>query len=179
MCVCSPNSSIAVLARFCWSCSDFFHCHFGHPPNMMTFVHPGLKLRAIAVCLNRVCAPSGRVSWRMGRSWLELCDIPHHRSCDQLVGWIYILYNLGRLQSTCITDSSSWIIHLTPSPRVDIKDPCITQSDAIVTNSSSDQQLGMFLAIVEAASCMGVSLRWPRGSLSLLQFGPLLGRVIQ
>ena len=120
MCVCSPNSSIAVLARFCWSCSDFSHCHFGHPPNMMTFVHPGLKLKAIVVCLNRVCAPSGRVSWRMGRNWLELCDIIIAQIKDLVISWldkyiyIYIIiwvdFNPHALQTQAVKSFTS--LHL-------------------------------------------------------------------
>ena len=187
--LCSPNSSIAVLASFCCSNSDFSHCHFGHPPNMMTFVRPGSKFKAITVCLNRVCPPSGRVSWRMWRNWLELCDIIIAHSIDFVISWLIII-NIhiltqqlsrytGRVQFACTTDSSSWTIHLTPPPRVDIQDPCITQSVAIITNSSSNQQLGILLSKIEAASCMGVSLHWPRDSFESLQFGPLLGQVTQ
>ena len=64
--------------------------------------------------------------------------------------------------------------HLTPPPRVDIQDPHITQSVTILIHSPSDQQLGTLLSIVEAAGSVGVSPCWPRGSLGLLQFGPLL-----
>ena len=76
------------------------------------------------------------------------------------------------------------ITDLPPPPRFDIKDPCITQSVAIIIyspsdldtliHSPSDQQLGILLSKVEAAGCMGVSLHWPRSSLSLLKFGPVL-----
>ena len=44
--------------------------------------------------------------------------------------------------------------HLPPPPRVDIQDPYILQSGAIVIPSSSDQQLGVILSIVEAAGSM-------------------------
>ena len=67
---CSPNSSTVVLASFCSASADFFHSNFGHPPNMVTCVHPGPKFKAVAVCLNRGCAPSGRVSWGEIRSWV-------------------------------------------------------------------------------------------------------------
>ena len=66
------------------------------------------------------------------------------------------------------------ITDLPPPPRLDIKDPCITQSLAIIIYSPSDQQLGILLSKVEAAGCMGVSPHWPRSSLSLLKFGPVL-----
>ena len=58
VCICSPNSSTVVLASFCCSYPDFPHCQFGHPPNMMTRVHPGSKLMAVVVCLNRLCVAS-------------------------------------------------------------------------------------------------------------------------
>ena len=67
---CSPNSSTVVLASFCSASADFFHSNFGHPPNMVTCIHPGPKFKAVAVCLNRGCAPSGRVSWGEIRSWV-------------------------------------------------------------------------------------------------------------
>ena len=68
--------------------------------------------------------------------------------------------------------------YLPPLPRGDIQDPCILQTDAILVHSPSDQQLGVFLSIVEAASSMGVSPHWPRGYPRILQFGPLLGQVM-
>ena len=66
------------------------------------------------------------------------------------------------------------ITDLPPPPRFDIKDPSITQSLATIIYSPSDQQLGIFISKVEAAGCMGVSPHWPRSSLSILKFGPVL-----
>ena len=66
-----------------------------------------------------------------------------------------------------------------PPPSVDIQDPRILQSVAILIPSSSDQQLWTLLTTVEAACIMGGSLHWPRAPLSSLQFGPLLGQVTQ
>ena len=60
---CSPKSSTAVLASFCWASSDFPLSHFGLPPNMVTCVHPGSKLKAVVVCHRRDCASPRRVSW--------------------------------------------------------------------------------------------------------------------
>ena len=41
---CSPNSNTVVLASFCRAASVFPLSHFGHPPNMVAWVHPGHKL---------------------------------------------------------------------------------------------------------------------------------------
>ena len=41
----------------------------------------------------------------------------------------------------------------------------------------NDKQLGIILSIVEATGSMGVPTHWPRGSLKLLKFGPLLGKL--
>ena len=72
LCVfCSPKSSTVVLDSFCWASCDFPLSHFGHPPNMVTCVCPGPKLKAVAVCHTRDCAPSGRVSWRDIQSWID------------------------------------------------------------------------------------------------------------
>ena len=91
---CSPKSSTVVLASFCWALSDFPLSHFGHPPNMVTWVHPGPKLKAVAEWYIWGCAPSERVSWGEGESWVD---------SDKLlkeVDWIFI---------TCVT---SWIMML-------------------------------------------------------------------
>ena len=58
----SPNSSTVVSASFGRASSDFLHSHFGHPPNMVTCVRPGPKLKAVTVCDSRGCAPLGRVT---------------------------------------------------------------------------------------------------------------------
>ena len=67
--------------------------------------------------------------------------------------------------------------YLTPPPRVDIQDPCILQSVPTVIHSSSNQQLGVLLPIVETAGSMRVPPYWLRGSFGPLQFGPLLEQV--
>ena len=66
--------------------------------------------------------------------------------------------------------------HLPPPPRLDVQDPHVIDGVFILP---SDQHLGVILSIVEAAGSMTISLCWPRGSLSPLQFGPLLGQVTQ
>ena len=77
-------------------------------------------------------------------------------------------------QSACSMHSCNGTTHLTPLPRVDIQNPCITQRAATNIHSTSDKQ---FFSMVEAACSMRVPFHWPRGSLRLLQFGPLLGQV--
>ena len=95
---CSPKSSTVVLATFCRASSDFPHSHLGHPPNMVTCVCPGPKLKAVAVCHIRDCAPSGRVSWGEGESWVDIdkllkrswLDI--HNLCDIITSWIILMF---------------------------------------------------------------------------------------
>ena len=89
LCVfCSPKSSTVVLASFCRVLCKFPLSHFGHPPNMVTWVHPGPKLKAVAVWYIRGCAPSGRVSWEEGESWVDIDKLLKE------VDWVFI---------TCVT----------------------------------------------------------------------------
>ena len=69
----SPNSNTEVSASFGCTSSDSPLSKFGHPPNMVTCVHPGPKLKAVTVWHICGCAPSGRASWGEGRNWLDIC----------------------------------------------------------------------------------------------------------
>ena len=69
--------------------------------------------------------------------------------------------------------------HLPPPPGLDIQDPHVIEGVAILIHTPSDQHLGVILSIVEAAGSMVCPLCWPGGSISPLQFGPLLGQVTQ
>ena len=86
----SPKSSTVVLASFCWALSDFSLFQFGDPPNMVTWVHPGPKLKAVAVCDIRGCAPSGRVSWGEGESWVDIDKLL--KRSDIITSWIMMLF---------------------------------------------------------------------------------------
>ena len=99
LCVfCLPKSSTVVLASFCRASSDFPLSHLVHPPNMVTWVHPGPKLKAVAVWYIRGCAPSGRVSWGEGESWVDIDELLKrrwldiHNLCDIITSWIMILF---------------------------------------------------------------------------------------
>ena len=104
---------------------------------------------------------------------------------DYVISWytlrdINLMLNNGLVRACTQTQVVESLIttHFPPPPRVNIQDPCILQRVAIVIHSPSDQQLGVILSKVEAAGCMGVSPHWPKSSLSLLKFGPLLKQVI-
>ena len=85
--LCLPNSSTVDLASFGRASADFPLSHFRHPPNMVTCVHSGSKLMAVAVCHTWGCAPLGKGSWEGCID--KLCDnlfivvhLWHHN-----VGW--------------------------------------------------------------------------------------------
>ena len=163
---CSPKSSTVVLACFCRVLCDFPLSHFGHPPNMVTCVRPGPKLKAVAVWYIRGCACSGRVSW------------------EEIWSWWYWLTSLleANINMYCKLSRSSHLFittHLPPPPRVEIQDPYILQSVVLVISSPNDQQLGVLLSIVETTGSMRGSFYWAWGSLRSLQFGPFLGQVTQ
>ena len=71
----SPKSSTVVLASFGKPSCDFPTSNLGHPPNMATCVHPGPKLKAVAVCHIRDCASSGRMSWGEIQSWVYIGEL--------------------------------------------------------------------------------------------------------
>ena len=104
---CSPKSSTVVLACFCRVLCDFPLSHFGHPPNMVTCVRPGPKLKAVAVWYIRGCARSGRVSWgEIWSRWYWLTSL--------LEANVNMYYKLSQLKQSLIhhhsppSTSQSW-----------------------------------------------------------------------
>ena len=86
--LCSPNSSTVVLASFCRASYDFPLSNLGHPPNMVTWVRPSPKLKAVAVCHNRGCAPSGRVSWvEIWSGITSMLKVNVHMT-ELVIGWL-------------------------------------------------------------------------------------------
>ena len=69
-------------------------------------------------------------------------------------------------------NTSETQVHLSPSPGMNIKDPCVIQYFAVSTPSSSYQQLGVVITKVEAAGCMAIS--WHRELPLDVKFTPLL-----
>ena len=67
--LCLPNSSTMDLASFGIASVDFPFSTFRHPPNIVTCVHSGSKLRAVTVCHTRGCAPLGMGSWEGCIDW--------------------------------------------------------------------------------------------------------------
>ena len=63
-------------------------------------------------------------------------------------------------------------VHHSPSPGMNIKDPCVVQYFAASIQSSSYQQLGVVITKVEAAGCMAIS--WHRELPLDVKFAPLL-----
>ena len=63
-------------------------------------------------------------------------------------------------------------VHLSPSPGMNIKDPCVAQYFVVYIPSSSYQQLGVLITKVEAAGCMASS--WHRELPLDVKFTPLL-----
>ena len=63
-------------------------------------------------------------------------------------------------------------VHLSPSPGMNIKDPCVAQYFVVTIPSSSYQQLGVVITKVEAAGCMATS--WHRELPLDVKFTPLL-----
>lgn len=82
---------------------------------------------------------------------------------------IYVTETIKDLQPSvaCILETQAGELlihsHLPPLSRLEVQDPCILQSIAILIHSTSDQQLGVLFSIVEAAGSMRVSTHWPRG----------------
>ena len=70
---CLPNSSTVVLASLGWATSKFPLLYFPHPPNVMTWVHPGPKHKAVTVWSIRGCRLSGKVIWE---NWMNIYESP-------------------------------------------------------------------------------------------------------
>lgn len=88
-----PNSSKVVSASFAWASLEVLLSHFGLPPNMVTCVRPGPKLKAVTVCRKRGCAPSGCGSWGEGRLINYATahkNVRTYRSWDELESSAYI-----------------------------------------------------------------------------------------
>ena len=95
--LCSPNSSTVVLASFCRASYDFPLSNLGHPPNMVTWVRPSPKLKAVAVCHNRGCAPSGRVSWGEIRSGItSLLEVNVHLT-ELVISWLVTMMTVNTI----------------------------------------------------------------------------------
>ena len=68
--------------------------------------------------------------------------------------------DIGSIKKHMMMDTSEAQVHLSPSPGMNIKDPCVVQYFAVSILSSSYQQLGVVITKVEAAGCMASS--WHR-----------------
>ena len=102
---CSPKSSTVVLACFCRVVCDFPLSHFGHPPNMVTCVRLGPKLKAVAVWYIRGCARSGRVSWGEIWSWWYWLT-------SLLEANVNMYYKLSQLKQSHIHHAPLTFLHL-------------------------------------------------------------------
>ena len=80
--------------------------------------------------------------------------------------------DIGSIKQHMMMATSEAQVHLSPSPGMNIKDPCVVQYFVVPIPSSSYQQLGVVITKVEAAGCMVIS--WHRELPLDVKFTPLL-----
>ena len=85
--------------------------------------------------------------------------LTHSISHSTTTGLCYVYSNHHRVYSTATLPP-----HLPPPPTVHIQNPRISQCLVLSVHSPSDQQLGVWLSIVQTASSMVRPLLWPRSS---------------
>ena len=110
----------------------------------------------------------------------DLHTLVRSKHCHQVLFSRVLLQPISvhRVVPNSVTHTHIYTIpHLCPPCRVDVQNPGILESLVIYVHSPNDKQLGVIFSIVEATGSMGVPTHRPRGSLKLLKFGPLLGKL--